>query len=110
MNLKELKKEGIKVEVINVSVVKPLDVETVINSLKKTNLGITIENHSIIGGLGSAICEAVCEKYPVKIHRIGINDEFGQSGKWQELLEYYGLDAKSLVKRIRKIYNQNQGK
>lgn len=99
-----LEKEGISVEVINVPVVKPLDTDTVITSLKKTNLGITVENHSIIGGLGSAVCETACQKYPVKIHRIGINDEFGQSGKSDELLAYYGLNAESLVKRIRTIY------
>lgn len=105
----ELKKENISVEVINVPVVKPLDVETVVNSVKKTKLAITVENHSILGGLGSAICEAVSENYPVKVHRMGINDEFGQSGKSSELIQYYGLDAESLVKRIASIIHKEQG-
>ncbi len=104
----ELKKENILVEVVNVPVVKPLDVETVVKSAMKTNLVITVENHSIIGGLGSAICEALSEKYPVKVHRIGINDEFGQSGNADALLEYYGLDSEGLAKRIKAIYNKSQ--
>ncbi len=105
----ELKKENISVEVINVPVVKPLDIETVVQSVRKTKLAITVENHSIIGGLGSAICEATAENYPVKVHRIGINDEFGQSGKSSELMEYYGLDSKNLKKRILSILNKEQG-
>ena len=108
----ELKKENISVEVINVPVVKPLDTKTVIESAKKTNLVITAENHSIIGGLGSAICETWSEKYPTKIYRIGVNDEFGQSGKADELLEYYGLNSNSLIKKIREVYKKEkvQGK
>ncbi len=102
----ELKKENISVEVINVPVVKPLDVETVVQSAKKTNFVITIENHSIIGGLGSAVCEALSEKYPTKVRRIGINDEFGQSGSSDALLEYYGLNAKGLAKRIKTLYSK----
>jgi transketolase len=105
----ELKNEGISVEVINVPVVKPLDIQTVVNSIKKTKFAVTVENHSIIGGLGSAICEALSSRYPAKIFRIGVHDEFGQSGKSDELLEYYGLDAKTLVKRIRTLYKQEQG-
>lgn len=100
----ELKKENISVEVINVPVVKPLDFQTVIDSVKKTKFAITVENHSIIGGLGTAICETLADKYPSKVYRIGIHDEFGQSGKSDELIEYYGLDSKTLVKRIRTMY------
>lgn len=108
----ELKKENISVEVINVPVIKPLDIQTVVDSVKKTKLAITVENHSIIGGLGSAICETLATKYPAKVYRIGIHDEFGQSGKSDELLEYYGLDSKNLVKRIRTMYKheKEQGK
>ena len=102
----ELKKDNISVEVINVPVIKPLDTETVVNSAKKTNLVITVENHSVIGGLGSAICEALSEKYPTKVCRIGINDEFGQSGSAEDLLEYYGLNSAGLAKRIKTIYNK----
>lgn len=102
----ELKKENISVEVINVPVVKPLDTETVIQSAKKTKFVITVENHSVIGGLGSAICEALSEKCPTKVCRIGINDEFGQSGSSDALLEYYGLNAEGLAKRIKTLYSK----
>lgn len=95
-----LKEQGINTEVINVPVIKPLDEETIINSAKKTNRVITIENHSVIGGLGGCICEVLSEKYPVKITRIGLNDEFGQSGTPKELMAYYGLNAEKLTQRI----------
>ncbi len=96
-----LKKEGISVEVVHVPVVKPLDIETVVNSVRKTGFSVTVENHSVIGGLGSAICDILCEYYPSKVYKIGIYDEFGQSGNAAELLEYYGLSADILAKRIK---------
>lgn len=104
----ELKKDNISLEVINVPVVKPLDFQTVIESVKKTKFAITVENHSIIGGLGSAICETLADKLPSKVYRIGVNDEFGQSGKAEELIEYYGLDSKALAKRIRAIIKKEK--
>lgn len=104
----ELKKDNISLEVINVPVVKPLDFQTVIESVKKTKLAITVENHSIIGGLGSAICETLADKLPSKVYRIGVDDEFGQSGKAEELIEYYGLDSKTLAKRIRAIIKKEK--
>ena len=104
----ELKKDNISLEVINVPVVKPLDFQTVIESVKKTKLAITVENHSIIGGLGSAICETIADKLPSKVYRFGIHDEFGQSGKAEELIEYYGLDSKTLAKRIRAIIKKEK--
>lgn len=104
----ELKKGNISLEVINVPVVKPLDFQTVIESVKKTKLAITVENHSIIGGLGSAICETLADKLPSKVYRFGIHDEFGQSGKAEELIEYYGLDSKTLAKRIRAIIKKEK--
>ncbi len=97
---KILSEKGIDAEIINVPVVKPLDNETIINSAKKTNRVITIENHSIIGGLGSAICELLSEKYPTKVTRIGTNDEFGQSGTAKELMAFYGLNAEKLAQKI----------
>jgi transketolase len=105
----ELKKENISVEVINIPVVKPLDFQTVIESVKKTKFAITVENHSIVGGLGSAICETIASRHPSKVYRIGIHDEFGQSGKADELLEYYGLEASTLIKRIRTMYKNEVG-
>ena len=98
---KMLEAEGISVEVVHAPVVKPLDTETIVNSAKKTNRVITVENHSIIGGLGGAVCEALSENYPVKVSRIGINDQFGQTGTASELMEYYGLSAKKLAEKIK---------
>ena len=97
---KILHEKGISAEVINMPVVKPIDAETIIESAKKTNRVITIENHSIIGGLGSAVCEVLSENYPVKINRIGTNDEFGQSGTAKELMQYYGLSSEKLAEKI----------
>lgn len=104
----ELKKDNISLEVINVPVVKPLDFQTVIESVKKTKLAITVENHSIIGGLGSAICETLADKLPSKVYRFGIHDEFGQSGKAEELIEYYGLDSKTLATKIKTMINKEK--
>lgn len=97
---KMLEAAGISAEVINAVTVKPLDSETIINSAKKTNRVVTVENHSVIGGLGSAVCEALSEVYPVKVTRIGTNDEFGQSGSAKELLAFYGLNAEKLAQNI----------
>lgn len=97
----QLKKEGYSIQVIHVPVVKPLDKETILENIKKTNFVITVENHSIIGGLGSAVCELLSETYPVKVHRIGINDVFGQSGKSSQLMDFYGLSADKLTKTIK---------
>ena len=95
-----LEQNGINAEVINVPFIKPLDNETIIKSISKTGLGVTVENHSVIGGLGSAVCECLAENYPAKIVRFGINDSFGQSGTPKELLKYYELDAESIANRI----------
>ena len=101
-----LKKEGINAEVVNVSVVKPIDRDTILNSIRKTKLAVTIENHSVIGGLGSAVCEVVCECCPNKVVRIGINDEFGQSGDANSLLDFYGLTSDKLAERIKSILKE----
>lgn len=95
-----LEEKGISAELINVPVIKPLDVKTIIASAKKTKLAVTVENHSVIGGLGSAVAECLSENCPVKLCRMGINDEFGQSGTPKELLSYYKLDAKNIADRI----------
>ncbi len=97
---KILEDSGISAQVINVPCIKPLDKTNIILSAKKTNRVITIENHSIIGGLGSSICEILSEEYPVKISRIGINDQFGQSGKAKELMNFYGLNSEKLTQKI----------
>ena len=101
-----LKELGISARVVNVPVVKPLDKSTIINCAKETKFLVTVENHSTTGGLGSAVCEVVSGNYPAKVYRMGIHDEFGQSGKSAELVEYYGLDSESLIKRIQSMYNK----
>ena len=95
-----LEQNGISVELINVPVIKPLDCGTIINSVSKTKLAVTVENHSVIGGLGSAVCECLSETLPAKVLRIGVNDTFGQSGTPDELLSYYGLDAISIANKV----------
>ncbi len=97
---KILSEKGIDAEIINMPVVKPLDGVSILKSAKKTNKVITIENHSVIGGLGSAVCEFLSERYPTIVKRIGINDEFGQSGTAKELMAFYGLNAEKLAENI----------
>ena len=101
-----LKKLGYSVQIIHVPVVKPLDGATIIENVKKTRFVMVVENHSITGGLGSAICELLAEYYPLPVHRIGVNDEFGQSGKWSELLDYYGLSSNKLEKTIKRYVDK----
>ncbi len=96
-----LQEQGYSVQIIHVPVVKPLDGDTILEQVKKTKFVITVENHSIIGGLGSAVCELLAENYPIPVHRIGVNDCFGQSGKSELLLDYYGLSADKLAVSIK---------
>lgn len=100
-----LEKQGISVELIHMPFVKPFDKDAVINSAKKTNLVITVENHSIKGGLGSAVCEVLSEEYPTKVVRLGVDDEFGMSGTAEELMAHFGLNSKCLEQRIVEIKN-----
>ena len=95
---KALSEEGISAEVINISTIKPLDADAVIGSVKKTGCAVTAEEHSIIGGLGSAVAEAISESCPVPLVRVGTKDTFGESGKAEMLMEKYGLTAKDIVK------------
>lgn len=94
----ELSKKGIEIRVIDVHTIKPIDEEMIIKCAKETKRLISLEDHNIIGGLGSAISEVLTSKYPAKLERIGIKDEFGKSGKAEELIKYYSLDAESIVK------------
>ena len=103
----ELEKRGIDVEIVNAPVVKPFDIETVMNSAAKTNLVVTVENHSIRGGIGSIICEQLSEKMPCKVVRLGVDDSFGQSGTSDKLLDYYGLSSNKLVEKITEIRNDS---
>ena len=96
-----LASEGIDAEVINIHTVKPLDNELIIASAKKTGAVVTAEEHSVIGGLGSAVCDALAENCPVPVIKVGVNDEFGRSGQVPELLEIYGLTAKNIYEKAK---------
>lgn len=98
---KILEAEGISVELINMHTIKPLDKEAVIKAAKKTGCIVTAEEHNIIGGLGDAVCDAVCEEYPVPVIKLGVEDTFGKSGPAVELLHIFGLDADGIVKKAK---------
>ena len=98
---KELATEGISVRVLNVGTIKPLDTETILKAAKETKLMVTAEEHSVVGGLGSAISEYLSEEYPTKIKKVGIYDRFGQSGEGAELLEKYELTAKKIIEVVK---------
>ena len=97
----KLEKMGINIRVVDIHTIKPIDEEIIIKCAKETKRLISIEDHSIIGGLGSAISEVLTSKYPAKLERIGIKDEFGRSGKAEELIKYYKLDAESIIKMFK---------
>ena len=98
---KLLAADGIDAEVVNIHTIKPLDEELVISSARKTGKVVTVEEHSVIGGLGSAVCDALSEKAPTRVMKIGINDTFGESGPALELIKKYGLDAESIYKKVK---------
>ena len=93
--------DGISATVINMHTIKPLDTELVIESAKKTGKVVTVEEHSIIGGLGGAVCECLAETNPVPVKRIGINDVFGESGSAGQLIKKYGLDAEGIYNAVK---------
>jgi transketolase len=92
-----LAEKGISAEVVNVSTIKPLDVETIVASVSKTGAAVTAEEHQVIGGLGSAVAEALAEHCPVPLVRVGVQDRFGQSGSAEALIEYYGLTPEGIA-------------
>lgn len=98
----ELKKENIHARVINISTIKPLDEELILKAAKECKKIVTVEEHNIIGGLGSAVSEVVSENHPVSVRRVGVNDSFGQSGKPNDLLENYGLNKEAVVRAVKK--------
>ena len=105
--MEELKAKGINIRVVDMHTIKPIDKEIIIKSAKETKNIITIEDHSIIGGLGSAVCEVLAENYPKKVYKMGIKDEFGKSGKAEDLLKYFKIDKDSIAEFIEKIINGN---
>ena len=103
-----LAEEGISAEVINIHTIKPLDTELIAESAKKTGAVVTAEEHSIIGGFGAAVCEALSESYPVPIMRVGVEDKYGKSGKVPPLLEEYGLTAENIVNKAKKAISMKK--
>ena len=97
----ELEKEGINAEVINIHTIKPLDEAAILTSAKKTGKVVTVEEHSVIGGLGSAVADVISAKNAAKVLKIGVQDIFGQSGSGAELIKEYGLDSESILKKIK---------
>lgn len=98
-----LAKDGIEAKVINMHTIKPIDEEAIINAAKETGKIVTVEEHSIIGGLGSAVCDVLSEKYPVKVKKIGINDRYGESGPAVELVHKYGLDGEGIYASVKEF-------
>lgn len=105
---KLLDADGISAEVINIHTIKPLDTELVTSSAKKTGRVVTVEEHSVIGGLGGAVSEVLSEQAPTRLMRIGINDVFGESGPAAELITKYGLDAESIYKKVKAFVKENK--
>lgn len=97
----KLAAEGIDAKVINIHTIKPLDEELIVAAAKETGKVVTVEEHSVIGGLGSAVCDVLCEQAPTKVLKIGVNDTFGESGPAVELVKKYGLDADSIYEKVK---------
>lgn len=104
---KQLEHDGISVRVINIHTIKPLDEEIIIAAAKETGKIVTVEEHSVIGGLGSAVCDCLSANMPVPVLKIGIQDVFGESGTASALLKKYGLDAYGIYTKIKKFSNKN---
>ena len=97
---KILKENGLDVRVIDIHTIKPIDKELIVKSAKETKRIITVEDHNIIGGLGTAVCDVLSEEYPTKVEKMGVPDCFGRSGKADELLRYYKIDSAAIVNKL----------
>ncbi|HNW71636.1 MAG TPA: transketolase C-terminal domain-containing protein [Candidatus Paceibacterota bacterium] len=106
ISAKELEAEGIKTKVMNLSSIKPIDKDAIIALAKETKRIVTVEEHQVAGGMGSAVSEILSQHYPVPIEFIGVQDKFGQSGTSKELIEHYGMDKDSIKQIVRKILNR----
>ena len=96
-----LAKDGINAKVVNIHTIKPLDEELILEAAKETGKVVTVEEHSVIGGLGSAVCDVLSEKLPTPVLKIGVMDVFGESGPAKELIKKYGLDAESIYAKVK---------
>jgi len=106
MVAKELEAEGIKIKVMNLATIKPIDSESIITLAKETRAIVTVEEHQIAGGMGSAVAEVLAQNFPVPIEFIGVNDKFGQSGTQDELIEHYGMGKDSIKEAVRKALSR----
>ena len=97
----ELEKENINIRVVDVHTIKPIDKEMITKCAKETKKLITIEDHSVIGGLGTAVCEVLSEECPTKVIRMGMQDRFGKSGKAEQLLKYFKLDSQAIIDKVK---------
>ena len=97
----ELEKENINIRVVDVHTIKPIDREMIIKCAKETKKLITIEDHSVVGGLGTAVCEVLSEECPTKVVRMGMQDKFGKSGKAEQLLKYFKLDSEAIIEKVK---------
>ena len=100
---KELEAEGIKTKVMNLATIKPIDSEAIITLAKETKAIVTVEEHQIAGGMGSAVAEVLAQNYPIPIEFIGIKDKFGQSGTPDELIEHYGMGKDAIKEAVKKV-------
>ena len=100
---RDLEKEKIGVRVINLSTIKPLDEKTILKAAKEARAIVTVEEHQIAGGMGSAVAEFLSSVYPVPIERIGVRDQFGQSGTPEELIEHYGMGVSHIKEAVKKV-------
>lgn len=96
----ELKANGINIRVVDIHTIKPIDKDIILKCAKETKRLISVEDHNIIGGLGSAISEVLTEFYPAKLERLGIKDTFGKSGKAEDLMKYFGIDKDTIIKQM----------
>jgi len=103
-----LKAEGISARVINIHTIKPIDRDIIAKAAKETGAIVTVEEHSVIGGLGSAVCEVVGEECPVPVLRIGMNDQYGRSASAAQLLEYYGFTKENIAKKVKEAIAKKQ--
>lgn len=99
----KLAADGVEAEVVSICTIKPLDEDIIINSAKKTGKVVTVEEHSVIGGLGSAVCDCLCAKLPTPVKKIGMQDVFGESGSAAALVAKYGLDAEGVYKSVKEF-------
>ena len=106
----KLSAEGIEAKVINIHTIKPLDEDLIVAAAKETGKVVTVEEHSVIGGLGSVVCDALSAKAPTQVLKIGVNDVFGESGPALELLKKYGLDTDGIYEKVKEILKSNEGK